>query len=514
MFRNKRLIAAAVIAAIIAGIFWSQSRIPALNEKAQMGLRTNFGEIAFNVILPVADDQVLIERIARSSVNWAYTNLQGMTFGLLFAAAILTILSSVRRRQFQAPWLNSVAGVAIGAPLGVCVNCATPIAFGIYSAGARLETALTSLVASPTLNAIVLTMAFTLLPWEVATAKLVGVVLVISAMPLLVRRFAPAPDLEAARAIASRGASRLPALETPVEAPPDESAARAIFHVVRQFLTNLLHLIRFALPLMLLAGVLGAAVIEIVPFDTFTGRMTGLFAIVAGGIVATFLPVPIAFDVVVVMALLGSGVDVGVATTVLIALGIYSIYPAAMIARYVSAHLSVAIAVTVVVVSVLLGIGTDTWLTRKTESTTAAIEYGLSASSDALLSEALGLCAELPERLQSSCVASHVADFDKAADLDDVCAHRPPAMSASDCDNAIARFGHRLNSQPDRHRIARIPTRRDRRRSPSLRAVPARPPPSKTHRRQRPLRPAQRDKNRANWIACGQSTSIGEAGSV
>ena len=122
------------------------------------------------------------------------------------------ILANIRRRQFKTPWLNSVTGVLIGAPLGVCVNCATPIAFGIYSAGARLETALASLFASPTLNVIVLTMAFTLLPWEIAAAKTLGVVLLITCIPFLVRRFAGAPDLQAANAVAADSSPRLPAL--------------------------------------------------------------------------------------------------------------------------------------------------------------------------------------------------------------------------------------------------------------------------------------------------------------
>ena len=67
--RNKRLIIAILFATIIAGVFWSQSRVPALNEKAQMGLRTSFSSIAFDIVLPIADDQSAIERVVRSTVN-------------------------------------------------------------------------------------------------------------------------------------------------------------------------------------------------------------------------------------------------------------------------------------------------------------------------------------------------------------------------------------------------------------------------------------------------------------
>lgn len=174
LFRNKRLIVALVIAVLIAAVFWSQSRIPALTEKAQMGLRTNFSSIAFDILIPVAANEPAAERVAKTTVNWLYTNWKGMTFGLLFAAIALTILGSVSHRSFKRPWLNTLSGMFVGAPLGVCVNCATPIAQGMYAAGARLETALATLISSPTLNAIVLSMTFTLLPWEIHLASAPG----------------------------------------------------------------------------------------------------------------------------------------------------------------------------------------------------------------------------------------------------------------------------------------------------------------------------------------------------
>ena len=111
---------------------------------------------------------------------------------------------------------------------------------------------------------------------------------------------------------------------------------------MRQFVINLWYLVRFALPLMVLAGFLGAVVIEFVPFDTFAGGVSGVGVLLGGALVATFLPVPIAFDVIIVMALLSNGLGAGLATTLLFSLGIYSIYPAAMIARYISPRLSLA----------------------------------------------------------------------------------------------------------------------------------------------------------------------------
>ncbi|MEE8307257.1 MAG: hypothetical protein V3R81_08320, partial [Gammaproteobacteria bacterium] len=205
VFKDKRVIVSLLLIGLIAAVFWSQSRVPALSEKAQMGLRTDFGAIAFDIVLPVSADQPAWQRVGRSSVNWGYTNWKGMSFGLLFAAAVLTLLGGMPQRSFRRPWQNTLTGMFFGAPLGVCVNCATPIAQAMVAAGAALETALATLFSSPTLNPIVLTMAFTLLPWELGLGLLVSVLLLLASLPWVSRRVSvrqPSAPVEAPMSIA------------------------------------------------------------------------------------------------------------------------------------------------------------------------------------------------------------------------------------------------------------------------------------------------------------------------
>ena len=435
--KNKRLVVAALLAAVIAGVFWGQSRIPALNEKAQMGLRTNFGDIAFEIVLPVTLEQSLPERIIRSTVNWGATNLQGMTFGLLFAAAILTVFASLASRTFRRPSLNTLTGIFIGAPLGVCVNCATPIAFGIYSAGARLETALATLIASPTLNIFVLTMSFSLLPWEIATAKLAGVILVLATIPFLVRRFPSVVNLDLANGMASKSFAKIARMTA---APPpigDESFVAAISHTVTMFTKSLWYLVKFALPLMILAGFLGSAAIEIVPFEYLSQDVAGVGAILFAAVVAVFLPVPIAFDVIIVMALLTSGVDIGLATALLFGLGIYSIYPAAMIARYISLRLSLAIGFAVVLIATLLGLSAQVYFEQKTVDEREAITSGIEQSGQALYEDAVAVCDLLPDRLQMACFTQHISDFENIVSDQAICATTPEHVSANVCRAAL-----------------------------------------------------------------------------
>ena len=84
--------------------------------------------------------------------------------------------------------MNSILGLLIGTPLGVCVNCAAPIAKGLYSGGARAETALATMVASPTFNIVVLTMLFSILPFYIAITKvLLSLLIILLIIPFICR---------------------------------------------------------------------------------------------------------------------------------------------------------------------------------------------------------------------------------------------------------------------------------------------------------------------------------------
>lgn len=441
MSRNKRLAVAVLLAIVIAVVFWSQSRIPALNEKAQMGLRTSITAIAFDTVVPVNAAEPLIVRILKSSLNWAYTNWRGMTFGLLFAAAALTILGSVRRRSFASPWLNTLSGVLAGAPLGVCVNCATPIAQGLFAAGARLETALATLMSSPTLNVIVLTMSFTLLPWELAATKLVGVLLMLLTIPFFVRRFATGIDLRAAGKVATEAARRdLPSASktAQVHLESSESIGQATAAVAKEYVSHLWYIIKLALPLMLLAGVIGATVVELVPFDRFAQARASLPLLLGTALVATVLPVPIAFDVVIVMALVTNGIDAGLATVLLFGLGIYSIYPALVIARYVSVRLSLALGAAVAIVACGLGVGAQAYFEREAQGERRIIAQGLTQGAEAAQLAAIDTCDALPTELHVPCMSAALEALNGIVSDARACAALPSGIDTRGCSMMVA----------------------------------------------------------------------------
>jgi uncharacterized membrane protein YraQ (UPF0718 family) len=437
LFRNKRLIVALVIAVLIAVVFWSQSRIPALTEKAQMGLRTNFSSIAFDILLPVAPDEPAAERVAKTTVNWLYTNWKGMTFGLLFAAIALTILGSVSHRSFKRPWLNTLSGMFVGAPLGVCVNCATPIAQGMYAAGARLETALATLISSPTLNAIVLSMTFTLLPWEIALGNVVVVLLFLALLPMLVR----SSSLRSLTvADTTQGIAAESFIKPPPSSTPDisESFAAALFEVSRLYARNLFYILKIAVPFMLLAGFLGALVIELAPFDRLSSISPTLVVMLATALFATFLPVPMAFNVIVVMALLTNGMDPGIGAVILFALSAYSIYPATVIARYISPKLSVMLGATVVLLATGLGMATSSYFEHELDINQQAIEAGLNDARDAAYRNVAAVCENLPGHLQRQCAANQIRASRKTIPHADSCLAIPASFPLQACQQFVA----------------------------------------------------------------------------
>ncbi len=449
MPRNKRLAIALLLAVVIAAIFWSQSRVPALNEKAQKGVRTNFSSIAFDIVYPVTSEQPVAERVMKSTINWGFTNWKGMVFGLLFAAAALTILGFIGQRSFKHPWLNTLTGMFVGAPLGVCVNCATPIAQGMYAAGARLETALATLISSPTLNAIVLSMAFTLLPWEMALGSLIGVLLLLCTIPMLVGQFAPDIQPKSAGTEIKSGIAGIALPAAPSAAIGNESFLAAITPTVTAFIRNLFYMLKIALPLMLLAGFLGALVIELFPFNMFADIEAGLIVLVGTALFATLLPVPMAFNVIVVMALLANGMNPGLGAVLLFALSVYSIYPAIVIARYISAPLSIALAVTVIVLATVLGLATDRYFEYKLKNEQLIIAQGIALNQKEAYRDAIEVCGQLPGSLQLRCFATHIGNFDEVIAYEDMCRTRPEAVSEASCQTAVDTFIARQKAVAD-----------------------------------------------------------------
>lgn len=391
--RKKSLFLALLLIAITATMFWGGSRYPKLNEKAMMGGDTGIDGIGFDTLIRLQPDSNFILRVLATTVNWIYSNLQGMTFGIIFGALLMILVTLVYRQYVQQGLPKVLLGGIMGIPLGVCVNCATPIAQGVYASGMHSETALSLMFSSPTLNVIVLSMMFSLMPFHIAVVK-VGFTLlfILGVLPLLMRflgekdkaplsmellekvnehqtTFEKNSGLEeqAACSIAPDNDADLAKAVYSVALPENETWLNAAQWVVVSFFRNLWFICRNSLPLMLLAGFLGALVITIVPFDTIVNVLpTGnLFYIVVGMIalasVSLFLPVPMSFDIIVTVILIASGFPVYYAATMLFALGIFSVYPFTVVAKNMSKGIAIAVSASLIVLSLGAGALSYQW---------------------------------------------------------------------------------------------------------------------------------------------------------
>jgi uncharacterized membrane protein YraQ (UPF0718 family) len=326
----------------IAASFWVGSRYPALYKKYNQGASVKVtGAITFGTVYAVDRSMPLQQRVWRTSVNWLQANEIGMTFGFFFGAAALTFLTMLPRRRTQNRYVNALIGVATGAPLGVCANCVAPIGRGLYASGMSTESVLAAMFSSPTLNVIVLAMAVALFPLPVVALKLVTVALLI----LVIAPLAGGRKFETA------------AVACPVSLPEDQSWVEALRSTAVAYAKNFWYVFKIGIPFMLLAALLGAFVIELVPQDALLVRVS-IAGIVLVSLIATFLPVPMAFDVVIAYLAMRHGVPLPYVVTLLCTLGIFSIYSFGMVGKTISWKVAGVVYGAVAFFGVLAGLAT------------------------------------------------------------------------------------------------------------------------------------------------------------
>ena len=348
---RKRVLFAVIMVALLAALFWGGSRYPALDEKAMMSGAIQLEDpISFEAVFPITPDMSVPERIAKSTVNWIDTNKKGMTFGVLIAAAFLTLFSYLQKRSFRGGFSNSFLSLAMGAPLGVCVNCAAPIARGLYAGGLRAETTLSAMIASPTLNVIVLTMTFSLLPFYMAAAKIgLSLFVILVAVPLIVRM------LPGEQAQLAPNQIKVPEPTAWQTEAPGESLFQAFIGFATTYGKNLWFIIKTTVPLMFLAGFLGATAGTLLPKELILGAQFSIFVLLLVAIAGTFLPVPIAFDVVVAGALLSGGLTHGYVFALVFTLGSFSVYSWLIVASTISRRAANLLAAVIMALGVLGG---------------------------------------------------------------------------------------------------------------------------------------------------------------
>ena len=328
----------------VVASFWLVSRYPALGEKAAMSGTESFEDpMTHQAHFHAPAKAPLHTRVFYTMLNWYETNWKGMAFGLILAGAFLTLLSYLPKQNSEKRFKNSLMGMFVGTPLGVCVNCVAPIAKGIYEAGSRMETALAVMFSSPTLNIVVLTMLFSIFPFHMAVLKLGATfVLVLLIVPFLSRKDR------------NRIKQKTTATEEVCEVSFDADFWSSAFKsALRDYWKNFSYIFIRTFPLMLLAGILGALAVHLWSIEKLIGLEPNWKGYVLTSLMGTFLPLPIAFDLMLAQVLMMSKLADGLVMTLLFTLGTFSIYSALIVYR----TFSLKVALQLYVVVALLGVG-------------------------------------------------------------------------------------------------------------------------------------------------------------
>ena len=127
-----RLFFLSIFAAIILGVFWFGSRYPQLFEKAgHINTLSPYSFIYSSELISLVTQHGFWSRVFAIFINWIWSMRIGMTFGLAMGALLHTLFEFYPPKLTDNIYLNTLKGIVIGAPAGVCVNCAVPIAFSI-----------------------------------------------------------------------------------------------------------------------------------------------------------------------------------------------------------------------------------------------------------------------------------------------------------------------------------------------------------------------------------------------
>ncbi|MCB1593012.1 MAG: VCBS repeat-containing protein [Alphaproteobacteria bacterium] len=348
--------------AVVATHFWTTSRYPDLAAKAVLNTNAPLSGLGFSPVVEIKENFSVGEKVFWNTLNWMHTNKKGMMFSFMFGSFFLALMPCLNIRRTKSGFKSSLLGLGIGTPLGVCVNCAAPIARAMQASGYPLQTALAALIASPSLNLVVLMMAFSMFPFHVVAVRILLLLLFILVLiPLASRLFF-------VREVALQNSGET-LCETPVTKNSENVVfadglkgwEQAVFWSIKAYVFALLKLLWIALPLMILAGFLGGIAVTLLPWDMFhqldmptSLGVTALIMLVLS-LLGTFLPSPIAFDVILSSILLQVGVPLPYVAVFFFTLGTFSIYAFLIIWRAVSFRVAAFLFLATVLLGVTAG---------------------------------------------------------------------------------------------------------------------------------------------------------------
>lgn len=312
-------------------------------------LDRDVGMLSKDAMLMTHNVKGSFELFLTASIDWFDTNKIGMTFGFFFSASILLLLEQsvfLRERGLKNGFQGVLSGLLLGMPLGVCTNCATPVALGLNKSGVSDDASFTTLIASPSLNPLGMGMLFFLFPFELGVMR-IGLILgfLFLILPLLTRTFGgvTAPLFEVSK--------------PDLKAKPSETWQESLTYCFKRYRYYLFYTFKQVLPAMVIMGLLGTLLLVIFPFQTFILKeSTTLLDIILAGIIGTVLPVPMFVDLVIIFMLHSLGLSLAITVTLLLTMAPTSAFALYVMGKNTRWRLSLSIGVSIALLGIFSGI--------------------------------------------------------------------------------------------------------------------------------------------------------------
>ena len=330
---------------IFVSLFWGFSRYPDLDKKLAMGEGIKVeGVLTPRVILQTNENFNFIINLLIDALNFIAANVYGMSFGIILAGIAKTyfeLRSKTQNNVSNSFFKRIFNGWIIGAPLGLCVNCATPLGMTLQKQKKDPLLAITAMIASPTFNIISLVMVFNLFPFRFFLIKVLAtLVLILVIIPVLVRNIT----------IDDHGSV--------CELDYTSGDPLAWKSLNKTLFKNVIEVCKNVMPAMMLIALLGplmAMVMSKFPVQEILLN-DGFITYLLYAFIGTFLPVPMLFDVVMPFTLHTIGLSSGVTMTLMFTLGAFSIFPLLLIFQKISRKLAISLFLSVSILGLLAGL--------------------------------------------------------------------------------------------------------------------------------------------------------------
>lgn len=260
--------------------------------------------------------------------------------GLLIAGAVVTFLSDfVQTRLRGNGFKEHLGGVLLGLPNMFCTCCAATTLPGLHKSGASFGALLAFFVTAPSLNIVVILLAFQLLPLKLAVIRLLLGLVAAIGVTSVVAKFYPAAPLAPPAPISDARGDKPPA------------------SLIWAWIGNSWDGAKAAIPLLIVGIFIISVLKTVVPFEVVVKNLgDGILPTVVASAIGTLLMVPTFTEVLWVGEFAKQGMGTSPAVALLITLPSVSLPSLWILGRvFKSYHLAALLGVAIFILGTVSG---------------------------------------------------------------------------------------------------------------------------------------------------------------